>query len=178
MALVTTAGSSSANSFITVAQADTYLAASPYDTTAWDALSDSEKENLLILAGIEMNNLAWRWWPIYTNQAMCWPRWETDEDDTDIPDNIKKAQAYIAYDVIWRGLQGGLTPSEGAGTDAITRLALFGELTVSFGDSASSLAQGWPLTDLCHLLISQWVTRIKYTGQSSGTAPDLEDEIA
>jgi hypothetical protein len=177
MALDVTVGGNAANSFCTVAEADEWIAASHYPGDAWDAQTDGEKESLLVLAGMLMNNMSWCDYEVYEDQAMSWPRWSwesareyEDGDVITIPAAIRKAQAWIAYDVVYRGLQGASSPSEGRGADAISSLSLFGDVSISFGGAERSLADGtafaravqsehWPI----YALISAYVSEVHFT---------------
>lgn len=194
MALVTTNGSSSANSFITVDEADAHIAASSYVTSAWDELTDTEKENLLLLAAKVMQNMGWYKWPVYKNQALPFPRWDAEDaadhvsgDEVEIPDDIKKAQAYIAYDVIYRGLQSGENnPADGPASDAISRLNLFGEVSITMATGEVPLADGSAWSRIIKgkhfaidLLLNEWLTDFYWTsGISDEDAPALLDEVA
>ena len=193
MTLIVTVGGSESNSLCTLAEADGYIAASRYDKTAWDEMSDEEKENLLILAGKVMNNLAWTDHPVYRNQAMePAPRWSKEEaaeyaagDPITVPDHLKKAQAYIAYDFVHRRLcTGSANPADGAASDAIQRFSLFGDLTVTFADGEHSLTDAGRITAALRSehpeiwwLISEDVTEVRFIGDWNDEAPALLDEV-
>ena len=82
--LTTTVGSKSANSFVTVAQADAYLASSPYTLTQWAALTTEQKNLRLILAAKDMTQrLTWKGWKLHRNQALAFPRWWQHYQDVD-----------------------------------------------------------------------------------------------
>jgi hypothetical protein len=208
---ITTPGGSSSNSLCTVAEADDYLDASFYDTTAWFDLTEAEKGSLLVIAGLVMNGMNWIGWPVYENQAMCWPRWIKaqkypnkahflsdyslfGEDESDLftdetvkfPDAMKKAQAFIAYDVVYRGLQNRTSAAAGPASDAIRSLSLFGDISLSFDPG-----QEVPLRDLCNLsgflrsrslevytLLSPYVSEYCFTGDWDDWEPEFLDEVA
>ena len=94
-------GSASANSFVTVDEADTYH--ENINNTAWAALSDEAKEAAIIRAGSFLNGLSWRGERQFQLQAMCWPRVNVLDDDdylrvtSDIPTAVKNAQMELAY---------------------------------------------------------------------------------
>jgi len=151
MALKTTLGSKTANSFITIVEADAYLAASPYDDAAWLALSTAEKEYRLILAAKYMRNkLSWLGWEVYENQYLPFPRYTgpiavelPDDFVPEVPADIKMAQAFIAYDMIHRGLVGITAPSLGGASEPeIKSLDLFGRLKVTTSDVAAKRTDG------------------------------------
>lgn len=214
--LITTLGGSASNSLCTLAEADTYLTASFYGGTYgvipddWDEMSDEEKESLLILAGLIMNGMSWIGWPVYEDQAMCWPRWLTYKtqsdnrltmtswglfpvDDSDLftaetakmPTSIKKAQAYIAYDVMWRGLQNRTSPSAGPASDAIKSISLFGDVSLSFDPG-----QEVPMRDLqsingfmrarsheIYQMLAPYVTETNLIGHWDDWTPTLLDAV-
>ena len=188
--LVTTAGSSSANSLCTLAEADAYIAASLYSTTAWDALTDDEKTYCLILAARVLAGFEWIGWPVYEYQAMPWPRWlPTAEyftaDYTSFPAAIKQAQAYIAYDVIYRGLQSRSAPSDGVATEAIQRLSLFGDISISYATGEVPLSESSAWSEIIRhdhfeidLLLEPYISAVAFTsGRTDETAPTLLDEV-
>ncbi len=214
--LITTLGGSTSNSMCTLAEADTYLTNSFYGGTygtipaEWDDMDDAEKESLLILAGLVMNGMSWVGWPVYEDQAMCWPRWlvyktqsnnrlnitswgafADDEselftaDTARLPDAVKKAQAYIAYDVVWRGLQNRTSPSAGPASDAIKSISLFGDVSLSFDPG-----QEVPMRDLqsingfmraraheIYQLLAPYVTEMNFIGHWDDWTPTLLDAV-
>lgn len=192
MAINVTSGSKTANSFCTVAEADEFLEASGWDVSLWDALDDEEKENLLILAALALNNLSWIGWKCYERQNLAWPRWFEEEeyftaDTISLPDDIKKTQAFLAFDVIYRGIQGRTSPSAGPATDAVKSLSLFGDISLSFGNATEvPLRDGISLTGLLraghpeiYLLLSPYVVEIHFIGDwNAALPPDLLDEVA
>lgn len=190
MILVATTGASNANSLCDRSEARTYILASGLSITDWDDLSAEEQDNALILAGIALKNLIWDGFPCYMYQAMPFPRWRGDEeeftaDTAQNPETIKQAQALLAYDVIWRGLQGRTSPATGPATDAIKSLSLFGDISISFRDSAEiPLRNGITLAGLMragysqiYLLLSEWATEIGFLSDWLEEEPDLLDEI-
>lgn len=122
MALVVTGGSATANSYVTVAEADAYIALLPYaDVADWAGLETAPKEYRLKLAALVMNSLAYRGAKACMNQRLAFPRWWRTEDDypddedtyedmSDITDagltaptvsqEVKDAQCEVAFQVI------------------------------------------------------------------------------
>src|SRR3990167_1017081 len=119
MALVVEDGTglANANSYISVADADTYFA--DRNNTDWDNVE--EKEAALILATdymVSMYRLRWKGYKVLTTQALDWPRYEVDKPDSnyacrafyesnEIPIEIKRACAELALRSV---VTGGLTP--------------------------------------------------------------------
>ena len=187
MTLITTRGSASANSFVTIDEAAAYLALSPYDVSDWSLLSTPQKELRLTLAASVMGYLTWGKFKIYRDQALCFPRWEMrgrnrgmwnvcdtypiDEcpyiepgdwgDDQSlisraanisVPDAIMKAQAWIAWDVVHRGLaEAAFYPAtEGKAYKDIGSLSLGGAISVSMSQSQQDT--GRDPTQLVHMV--------------------------
>jgi hypothetical protein len=74
-ALVTTAGSASANSYVTLAVANQYHANRPPVGTTWDDATSDEKGAALIWATKLLDSLIdWTGWVVTETQALLWPR--------------------------------------------------------------------------------------------------------
>ena len=98
----TTIGGANSTSYVSVSDADDYWSTRLY-STAWDAASNTEKENSLIFATRLLD--AWVDWKgvrSTEDQALRWPRWDVyDRDeyllDSDIiPTEIANATAELA----------------------------------------------------------------------------------
>jgi len=109
--IVATAGSASANSFVTLAEANTYMEAR-LNSTLWDAATDDSKNRSLIEATRELGNLSWQGYTAADTQALAWPReWVTDPDSptldyydsTEIPTRLKNATCELAFQFIKAG---------------------------------------------------------------------------
>ena len=192
MAIVTTPGGSSSNSFITIGEADSYLAATTlFDTSSWDSLAEAQKEERLIHAALLMKTrFNWIGWPVYRKQALPFPRWlpdeqEFDEDTVAVPKDVKKAQAYIALDIVHRGSVGLDPASDGTTKQALKRLFLFGSLDVTLSDNPrptsdpSSLGRAiasphW----IIEQMLSPYLTTVQFINAASAAeAPELLDEV-
>ena len=73
MSLNATATHPQADSFITLADADTYVLENIFDQTAWDALSDAQKEIALRMATKVINNFSFTSAPITDTQSLKLP---------------------------------------------------------------------------------------------------------
>lgn len=192
MALITTPGGSSSNSFVTITEADTYLAASTIiDATAWDTLTEAQKEERLVYAALLMKaQFMWIGWLVYRNQALPFPRWMPDEQDFDpatihIPEAIKRAQAFMSLDIVHRGSIGLSPASDGNPKPDLKRLALFGSLDVTLGNTqhgASDPSRLGRMTQSGHWMIEQllapYSTTVQFTSATaSNDAPDLLEEV-
>ena len=80
MAIIATVGSASANSYVTLAEAETYMDGRVY-TDDWDNASDTDKEKALISATLRLEQESWRGAPSATTQALKWPRYNVENAD-------------------------------------------------------------------------------------------------
>lgn len=78
--LVATAGSASANSYVTEADADTYFG-ERLNVSAWDGASTDDRERALIMASRRLDQERYQGEKTATGQALEWPR--TDALDKD-----------------------------------------------------------------------------------------------
>jgi|Deesub1362A_J573_1020465.scaffolds.fasta_scaffold01257_11 hypothetical protein len=94
MALDATVAGESANSYVTVTEADTYLA-NHLEGETWNSKSTAEKERLLITATRQIDSLRIKdeHLPYDDNQALKFPRsYDTDDDgNPEIPQAVKDA---------------------------------------------------------------------------------------
>lgn len=138
MSLRTSAGGRDTESFVSVAEADTFIAALPDDPTKWTALSTEEKEYRLILAAQIVGMLPNRGRKIYCGQALAYPRSGQGGDGTTIPEIIKEVQAQLAYSVVHRGLAKLPDVEDDASGPAIKSVSLGGLLSVTFASGPLS----------------------------------------
>jgi hypothetical protein len=107
-----TVGGASANSYVTIAEADAYLVAR-LNAGAWetDATAD-EKIRAVIEATRELDRLSWQGRRASTTQALAWPRyWVVDPDSpsafnvdsTIIPQRVKDATCELALEFLRAG---------------------------------------------------------------------------
>lgn len=85
MAIDTTVGGTSANSYVTIVEADSYLSIHASDPSSWKLLSDDEKEIRLKYASLIINTLPLRGMKASLTQRLAFPRWYYTDD------------AYIAF---------------------------------------------------------------------------------
>ena len=108
-----TAGSATANSYATVAEADAYLAVRG-DTATWSALNQAAKENKLQWAAIILDTLDFKGSKSTSTQALEWPRYDvTDRNGwtvSGVPVQVKNAQAEMAFQLIANDWTQGLGP--------------------------------------------------------------------
>lgn len=85
-AIVATAGSASANSYLTVAGADS-IANGMIGTLAWSSATSDNKARALITATNGMETLSWIGTRTSTTQALSWPREDAVCGDKDYANN-------------------------------------------------------------------------------------------
>ena len=98
--ITATLKSATANSYVTLAEADTYFETVP-DSTAWDNKTDDQKNRALISATRSIDSLNYYGDRCDEDQALKWPRNNYEVDDvelacTAIPKNIKYAEYELA----------------------------------------------------------------------------------
>jgi len=119
-AITATVGAADANSFITEAEADTYLG-DRLNAGAWNDLGAGVDTRLqaLIEATRELNRLPWAGTRVDSTQALSWPRdWVVNPDlpwaieeaadiyyylTTEIPQRVKDAQAELTLEFLRAG---------------------------------------------------------------------------
>jgi len=166
--LVTTIADPEANSYISLADAETYLENRVgFDLTAWNALSDEQKEWNLTLAVPILDSLRFRgvkatnaqvlafprilprtdWWDAtkaaYENSYDTWEDMQTDATENSytmpsIPDGVKHAQVEIAFQVIQNHYNTLDPMQEGS---AQTNFVGIGKLQVQFGQKAGEVTK-------------------------------------
>ena len=98
--IIATLKSATANSYVTLAEANTYFETVP-DSTAWDNKTDDQKNRALISATRWIDSLNFYGDRCDEDQALKWPRNNYEVDDvelacTAIPKNIKYAEYELA----------------------------------------------------------------------------------
>jgi len=107
--IIATPGAADANSYLTLADAETILHARPHHETVWDAgaLTDDQKKAALVWATRIISQYHYKGSPTYeTTQALPWPRigvYDNDGrefDDATIPEWLEVATAELAFNMI------------------------------------------------------------------------------
>ncbi len=111
------------NSYVTVEEADDYLAANIHANPAWTLLDDEDKEAMLVWASRYLDQRAiWNGSPTAQGQSMRWPRtgvYDADGfyiDDHTIPQQLKSAVIEMARYLI------GTDLSSPQGSDGLSKL--------------------------------------------------------
>jgi hypothetical protein len=180
MSLLTNVGAPDSNSFIEVTDADEYLLLLGDDLEGWDDLDDDQKEFRLELAANAMGSmLTFRGQKAYAYQALCFPRMQIYGDDsglgldgddmTEIPENVKKSQALVAYLVVHKYLANRPSISETASeTPDISSFSIRG-ISVAFRQDVSSSSRMMSIFEsivedeysMIYLLLSKYLTQIR-----------------
>lgn len=122
MAFVSTLGADNANSFISVARANSLLTELPDSpgVVSWLAFSDTQKEKTLVAATMTINPLKWKGFIATSTQSLAWPRKVKIDGRRlpidELPLDLEYAVAYMAaflttsggYTGIQMGNDGGL----------------------------------------------------------------------
>lgn len=111
LTIIATAGSASANSFVTLAESETYMLGRGNKST-WTAAADGDKNIALVEATRDIDALGFVGYRADSTQALAWPRqWAIDPDDPssnyydtdEIPTRIKNATCELAFQYIKAG---------------------------------------------------------------------------
>jgi hypothetical protein len=170
MTLITTIGAEDADSYVTLAEADSYIETREgFNFDEWDNLEDEAKEWRLTLAALILNNLKYRGVKASKEQNLSFPRitptsplWRDDETwssrsfDTwtdlesyatleglvppTIPSEVKKAQIEVAFQVV-HSHYASLAPMEQG--DVSANFVGIGKLQVRFDAKGSSGAHDY-----------------------------------
>ena len=143
--ITATLKSATANSYVTLAEANTYFETVP-DSSTWTNKTDDQKNRALISACSELDNLQFLGVRCDTDQALKWPRNNYAVDGvslecSSIPLNIKKAQYLLA-----RELANDPTAITGnKGTAGVAKKIKLGNMEIE--NSEESLSSG-PVNNL------------------------------
>lgn len=146
MALDATLGGASANSYVTVAEADAYFATS-FGRTAWGSASAANKEIVLIESTRLLDLLvSWKGYVKSDTQALRWPRTyvpnidgryngvdtilESYISDSIVPKDVKNAVFELAYSLLSNG---GFQASE----NELSKVKV-GLVSIDFSDTVKS----------------------------------------
>lgn len=188
MAIVTTVGASTANSYVSIAEAEAYLEGVYTDTviSSWvDGLETAQKEARLALAALFVDSLPLRGNKACYNQALEFPRWWPGDDGypayedsyldySDISDagwtaptietNVKNAQC----EIVWHVVHSGVFAMESMSypEQEIKSFSLGGSLAIQFsrltgeGSYAQLSKARLASTDLAERLLNKWIKRV------------------
>lgn len=127
MALDTTVAGTSADSYATVLEADSYV--SWKDSDAWDNATTGTKEAVLKAAVAVLDELYYQDPRSDIDQALRLPTALMTDSDGNyyIPERVKRAQAYLALYMLQN-------PDEFSGTDNVKQVSVPGGFSVTLGD--------------------------------------------
>ena len=157
MAFVSTLGAESANSYISVAEADSLVGDLPQSDgiAEWLALIPSDKEKTLIAATFSIDPLPWKGVICSTTQNLAWPRKIVYDRRTTFCDSLPyHLKLAVAYTAAFMGQAGGyIKVAEGGGSapasdseaiPGLTPTDLVGYEKVSLGKGAIELTLADP----------------------------------
>jgi hypothetical protein len=96
-----TVGGASANSYVTLAEAEVYFEGR-LNITDWTSATTDEKNRALVMAARRLDQERWTSEKASSAQALKWPRWDAEDEDGNsissdtIPEAIKDAQCELA----------------------------------------------------------------------------------
>lgn len=142
MAIDATVGGADADSFVSVAEADTYHADDNVHTTAWAARDTADKEAGLRMATRVIDSMAFIGYRQTTTQALSWPRYNAYQDgvlisSAIVPDRVKWATAELAE---WLLAEDRSAPSPGHQIEE----AKVGGLRVAFRQDSGGIRADMP----------------------------------
>ena len=177
MALIIRIGGAESNSYLTVAEADALMPGLPDDTCEWEALTPAEKEFRLRMGASLIGKLPLRGHRSYRAQALEFPR-SVQSNQRVIPDEVKEAQAMMAYSVVHRAFGSRGSVSEAATGQRVSQVSLGGLLSVSF--SGTALETGSQLDRLVrsvqapiYMLLKKFISQVR--GGTVLNESELED---
>lgn len=163
-----TVGGASANSFVTLVEAQAYMDARLNGAT-WTAASTDDQNRALVEATRELSNATWKSTRASTTQALSWPRWFVVNPDVPwagtvfydssvIPQRVKDATCELAFQFLKAG------STDLAAQDTLQNITekTVGPLTTRYNDPlnrAKGLARFPRVMDLIRpLLVSSGLT--------------------
>lgn len=173
MGLIVTPGASTSNSFVTVEEAGTIAASLGIDITSWTAsgVTLAQKEARLVFAADLLGDMfSFRGYKAYQYQRLCFPRANCQElfniPMTAIPDDVRKAQVYLAIDIVPRYFTERTSEQEGFSDFGDIASFTMRDVQVSFQQTtptASDVIEGYVTGrhTLLGSLLSRYVAQLK-----------------
>jgi len=157
--LVATIGGSTSNSYVTLAEADTYMEGVPWFNATWDALTDAVKNSRILQAARAIDRFNFQGAKYLDDQAMEFPRTITDQstDAGGMPQKVKDAQCEL---IIWQYQH--MDSSTGEADKELSELGLGkSEISLKWAQNKSpenNLAGGMP--ESVRALLRAWLLSI------------------
>ena len=111
IAIDATVGGAAANSYVLLADAQTYMSGR-LNSSAWDTATTDQQNRALVSASAELTNLSWVGRRATVTQALAWPRWMAPNPDSPvgflylsdiIPDRVANATYELAFQFLVAG---------------------------------------------------------------------------
>lgn len=140
MALISTAGGATSNSFTSVTFADNYLLTERVGVSGWDSYGNGQKEAALIQATRELERERFKGARVTTTQALSFPRSGIfnenliEYSNLTVPVAVQQATAELAYQILVEDAAGSTLTADGLDLSAFK--------SVKIGDFAAELREG------------------------------------
>lgn len=164
LTVVTTPGASTANSYCSLAEADTYHEAHRYAST-WTAATDTQQNEALVMATRLIDqHMAWSGNVVTDTQALLWPRNGMSYEsgyyipNTVIPQGLKNATAEFARLII----ASDVTLS-GSSAGAVQALKV-GSIEVKYAEGDASTASTEVIPDSVYFMVRLWAAVRRRSG--------------
>ena len=161
MAIDSTVGGAAANSYVTLAEAVTYMGCR-FGTTSFDNLSSADKEKALVQATREIDRHRFHGYRNSMVQALQFPRaypYSSDEPMVatvaTVPITIKHATCEQALAIAQNASTGGTSQRARMQAEGVKSFQV-GDLSETYGDSASF---GSSLCPDARQLLNRWINR-------------------
>ena len=140
LTIIADAGSASANSFGTLAEADAYFEAR-VGGAPWAGWTDADKNIALVTAGAKMNQPTYRGSRVSAEQSMEWPRANVYRGGLALPTDanptfVKYAQFEEAFAILAKFKEDAEDPLAASGTENLKSLTA-GPVSLTFKDDPS-----------------------------------------
>lgn len=163
LTVIATPGAANANSYCTVAEADTYHEGHLYADT-WTGASAAQKAQAVVMATRLLDErYAWASWPAAATQALQWPRSGVMDalylsviDSSTVPSKLKQAAAELARQL----LDGDRTADNQVETQGVQSMTA-GPVSFSFKDSVKAKV----VPDAVRNMIPHWWGRLRSSGE-------------
>lgn len=172
MAIDATLGGSAADSYVTLAAAETYFSAR-FGSDAWDAASEADQEKALKQAARHVDRFSFLGRRNSPTQARAFPRGYPYNDDPDklstalaIPQAIKDAQCEEALAILSSTATGGIAERASLQAQGVRSYSTLG-LSETFAPESTRLDEQ-PLCPQARALLRKWLKQSANWGDPMG----------
>ena len=137
--ITATLKSATANSYVTLAEADTYFETTPESST-WDNKSDDAKNRALISACRWIDSLNYYGTRCEDDQALKWPRQNYEVDNVELTsDEIPKSIKYAQYELARKLANDTDAMTGNKGTDGNIEEVKLGDMEVKYSTQSQGI---------------------------------------